>query len=382
MSNEDEFSPKSFVASAGLYMDKTSGAIVPPVQTSTTFARNKAYELTGDFSYGRDQNPTYEQVEMLLQRLEKGAGARVFSSGMAAFSAVFETVNSGAHIVAPKIMYHGAQDWLRRIARRRNIELTLIDQSDLRAIKSAMQPGKTEILWIETPANPTWDICDIAAAAEIAHEAGACLCVDSTVATPVTTQPLLLGADIVFHSATKYLNGHSDVLAGVLVTRELDERWQEIGEVRHLAGGVLGSFEAWLLLRGMRTLFVRVEHSGKNALTLAQHFEHHPKIDKVLYPGLENHPGHAIARRQMKNGFSGMVSLLIKGGAEGAKKVATTTKLFVPATSLGGVESLIEHRATVEGPKSIVPKNLLRLSIGIEAVEDLIADMEQALAAV
>ncbi len=382
MSNEDEFSHKSLVASAGHYRDKTNGAIVPPVQTSTTFARNSAYEPTGDFSYGRDQNPTYVQAEKLLQQLEKGASARLFSSGMAAFTAVFETVNSGAHIVAPGIMYHGGQDWLRRLARRRNIELSLIDQSDLSALKNAMQPGKTDIVWIETPANPTWDICDIEAAAQIAHEAGACLCVDSTVATPVTTQPLLLGADIVFHSATKYLNGHSDVLAGVLVTRELDQRWQEIGEVRHLAGGVLGSFEAWLLLRGMRTLFVRVEQASKNALTLALHFEHHPKIDKVLYPGLENHPGHAIAKRQMTNGFSGMVSLLVKGGAEQAKKVATTTKLFVPATSLGGVESLIEHRATVEGPDSIVPKNLLRLSVGIEAVEDLIADMEQALAAV
>jgi len=380
--SHDEISPKSLAASAGHYMDKTTGAIVPPVQTSTTFARNDAYELTGDFSYGRDQNPTYLQAEKLLQQLEQGAGARLFSSGMAAFSAVFETVNSGAHIVAPKIMYHGGQDWLRRIAKRRNIELSLIDQSDLDAMKKAVQPGKTDIVWIETPANPTWDICDISAAAEIAHEAGASLCVDSTVATPVTTQPLLLGADIVFHSATKYLNGHSDVLAGVLVTRELDERWEEIGEVRHLAGGVLGSFEAWLLLRGMRTLFVRVEQASSNAIVLARHFEHHAKLDTVLYPGLENHPGHAIAKRQMKNGFSGMVSLLVKGGAEQAKKVATTTKLFVPATSLGGVESLIEHRATVEGPDSIVPKNLLRLSIGIEAIEDLIADMEQALEAV
>ncbi len=382
MSNEDEISPKSFVASAGHYMDRSSGAIVPPVQTSTTFARNAAYELPGDFSYGRDQNPTYAQAEKILQQLEQGAGARLFSSGMAGFSAVFETVNSGAHIVAPKIMYHGGQSWLRRIAKRRNIGLSLVDQSDLSAIKNAIQPGKTEIVWIETPGNPTWDICDIAAAADIAHAAGACLCVDSTVATPVTTQPLLLGADIVFHSATKYLNGHSDVLAGALVTRELDARWEEIGVVRHLAGGILGSFEAWLLLRGMRTLFVRHEHASNNALMFARHFEHHPKIDTVLYPGLENHPGHDIAKRQMKNGFSGMVSLLVKDGAEQAKKIATTTRLFVPATSLGGVESLIEHRATVEGPDSIVPKNLLRLSIGIEAVEDLIADMEQALEAV
>jgi len=301
---------------------------------------------------------------------------------MAAFTAVFETVNSGAHIVAPKIMYHGGQDWLRRLAEKRNIELSLIDQSDLTSMKNAVRPGNTDIVWIETPANPTWDICDIKAAAKIAHAAGACLCVDSTVATPVTTQPLMLGADIVFHSATKYLNGHSDVVAGALVTRLCDQRWEEIGHIRHMTGGILGSFEAWLLLRGMRTLFVRFEQASKNAAAFARHFEHHAKIEKVLYPGLEDHNGHEIAKRQMSNGYSGMLSFEVKGGAKQAIKVATTTKLFVTATSLGGVESLIEHRATVEGPESIVPKNLLRISIGIEAIEDLIADMEQALAAI
>jgi cystathionine gamma-synthase len=341
MSNQDKISPKSLVASAGHYMDTSTGAIVPPVQTSTTFARNEAYELPGDFSYGRDQNPTYVQAEKLLQQLEQGAGARLFSSGMAAFAAVFETLNSGDHVIAPKIMYHGGQSWLRRIAKRRNIGLSLVDQSDLSAIKNAIQPGKTKIVWIENPANPTWDICDIAAAADIAHAAGACLGVDNTVATPVTTQPLLLGADIVFHSATKYLNGHSDVLAGALVTRECDARWEEIGVARHLGGGILGSFEAWLLLRGMRTLFVRHEHASNTAMMFAHHFEHHPKIDVVLYPGLESDPGHEIARFQMTYGFSGMMSLLVKGGAEQAKKIATSTRLFIPATSLGGVESLI-----------------------------------------
>ncbi len=382
MSNQDNLSPKSLAASAGQYLDKTNGAIVPPLQPSTTFARNSAHELIGDFTYGRDQNPTYVQVEKLLQQLEKGADARIFSSGMAAFTAVFETVNSGAHIIAPKIMYHGGQDWLRRLADKRNISLSLIDQSDLDSLEKAVQPGHTDIVWIETPANPTWDICDIEAAAEIAHAAGACLCVDSTVATPVTTQPLRLGADIVFHSATKYLNGHSDVVAGALITRLCDQRWEEIGHIRHSAGGILGSFEAWLLLRGMRTLFVRFEQASKNAATFARHFEHHAKIERVLYPGLEGHNGHEIAKRQMSNGYSGMLSFQVKGGAPEAIKVATMTKLFITATSLGGVESLIEHRATVEGPESIVPKNLLRISIGIEAIKDLIADMEQALAAI
>jgi len=382
MTNKEKISPKSLAATAGHYIDKTSGFVVPPINPSTTFARNSDYESTGGFTYGRDENPTYLQAEKLLRQLEKGADARIFSSGMAAFTAVFETVDSGAHIVAPQIMYHGGQDWLRRLSTKRNIELTLFDQSDVSSLEKAVRPGQTDIVWIETPSNPTWDIFDIEVAAKIAHDAGAYLGVDSTVSTPVTTQPLQLGADITFHSATKYLNGHSDVLAGALITRVADQRWNEICKIRHDVGGILGSFEAWLLLRGMRTLFIRVEQSSKNALALAQHFEHHPKIDAVLYPGLESHPGHEIAKRQMTNGFSGMLSLMVKGGAAQAIKVATTTKLFMPATSLGGVESLIEHRATVEGPDSIVPKNLLRLSIGIEAIEDLIADMEQALDAI
>lgn len=382
MSNEDSVSPKSLVASAGHFRDKADGAIVPAIQSSTTFSRDENYKVYGDFTYGRDGNPTHVPAEKVLQELEKGTDAKLFASGMAACTAVFDTVNSGAHIIAPTIMYHGGQTWLRRLAQKRNVELTLIDQSDLTNLEKAIRPGQTELVWIETPANPTWDICDIKRAAEIAHGAGACLCVDSTVATPVTTQPLTLGADIVFHSASKYLNGHSDVLAGALVTRQCDERWEEIGHIRKHVGGILGAFETWLLLRGMRTLFVRVEHASKSALTFARHFEHHPKIDVVLYPGLESHSGHDTAKSQMTNGFGGMLSLRVKGGAEAAIKIATSTKLFIPATSLGGVESLIEHRASVEGPDSIVPKNLLRVSIGIEHTEDLIADMEQALAAV
>ena len=372
-------SPRTILAQAGHFVDSVTGAVTPPIHPSTTFARGDDYELIGDYIYSRYQNPTYDQVEYLAAELDGGAEAKLFSSGMAAISAVFETVNIDQHIVAPTIMYHGAQDWLRRIAEKRNIGLTLFDATVPNALRQAIKPGKTAILWVETPVNPTWDVIDIADAAAAAHEAGAILGVDCTVSTPITTRALDLGADIVFHSATKYLNGHSDVTAGVLVTRETDQRWEEIKFVRKHVGGVLGAFESWLLLRGMRTLSIRFERASSNALSIAQYFEGHPKIDAVLYPGLESHRGHVIARRQMTNGFGGMLSLCVKGGATEAKAIATKLKLFVPATSLGGVESLVEHRASVEGPLSQVQQNLLRLSVGIEDVNDLIADLEQAL---
>ena len=369
----------TILAQAGHFVDGVTGAITPPIHPSTTFARGDDYEPIGDYIYSRYQNPTYDQVEYLAAELDNGAESRLFSSGMAAITAVFETVNMGQHIVAPTIMYHGAQDWLRRIAEKRNIGLTLFDATDPNALRQAIKPGKTAILWIETPANPTWDIIDIADAAAAAHDAGAILGVDSTVSTPITTQALNLGADLVFHSATKYLNGHSDVTAGILVTRETDERWEEIKFIRKHVGGVLGAFESWLLLRGMRTLSIRFERSSSNALKIAQHLEGHPKVEAVLYPGLESHPGHVIAKHQMTNGFGGMLSLCVKGDAPEAKAVATKLKLFVSATSLGGVESLVEHRASVEGPLSQVQPNLLRLSVGIEDVDDLIADLNQAI---
>jgi cystathionine gamma-synthase len=298
---------------------------------------------------------------------------------MAAVCAFFETVNSGEHVVAPRIMYHGSQDWLRRISEKRGIGLTLFDAADSDDLERALQPGKTAVVWIETPVNPTWDVIDIALAAQIAHAAGAILAVDATVASPVTTRALEHGADIVFHSATKYLNGHSDVVAGVLVTAREDERWEEIKLVRTLTGGILGPFEAWLLLRGMRTLFVRFDQASQTALQLARHFENHPRLQRVLYPGLSSHPGHDIAKRQMTRGFGGMLSLLVDGSDDDARHIAGNTRLFVRATSLGGVESLIEHRASVEGAHSAVPENLLRLSIGIENCQDLIQDLEQSL---
>ncbi|MCP4188576.1 MAG: PLP-dependent transferase [Gammaproteobacteria bacterium] len=370
---------ETLVAQACHYIDAATGGVNLPIQPSTTFARDADYQLVGNQGYSRSGNPTYDQLEKVSAMLDGGAAALCFASGMAAIAAVFETVNINEHIVAPRVMYHGAQDWLRRISEKRAIGLSFFEADDLDDLKNAVQPGKTSVVWIETPVNPTWTVIDIAAAAEIAHSAGAILAVDCTVATPVTTRALDFGADIVFHSATKYMNGHSDVLAGMLVTAKLDDRWEEINFVRTHAGSVLGSFEAWLLLRGMRTLFIRYEKASNSALKIARHFENHPAIEKVLYPGLESHQGHDIAKRQMQNGFGGMLSFLVKGDADQARQIASLTHLFLPATSLGGVESLIEHRATIEGPHSLVPDNLLRLSIGIENSDDLVGDLEQAL---
>ncbi len=370
---------ESMIVQACHYVDEATGGISPPLQLSTTYSRDKDYEYLGNYSYSRADNPSWEVLENVCAELDGGAEAKCFASGMAAVCAFFETVNSGEHVVAPRIMYHGSQDWLRRISVKRSIGLSLFDASDIEDLRRAVQPGKTSVVWIETPINPTWEVIDITLAAEIAHQAGAILAVDSTVASPVTTRALEFGADIVFHSATKYLNGHSDVVAGILVTAKQDERWEEIKLVRMLTGGVLGPFEAWLLLRGMRTLFLRFDKASQSALCLAQYFEGHPRLQRVLYPGLESHPGHEVAKRQMTQGFGGMLSLLVDGGGDEARRIAGNTRLFVRATSLGGVESLIEHRAAVEGPHSEVPQNLLRLSIGIENCQDLIDDLEQSL---
>lgn len=379
MQDGNNVSPESRLAQACHYVDEVTGGISPPIQLSTTYARAPDYTYKGNYSYARAANPSWDVLEKVCADLDGGADAKCFASGMAAVCAFFETINSGEHVVAPRIMYHGSQDWLRRISAKRSIGLSLFDATDIDDLKHSIQPGKTSVVWIETPVNPTWDVIDIALAAEIAHAAGAVLAVDATVASPVTTRALDYGADIVFHSATKYLNGHSDVVAGILVTAREDERWDDIKLVRTLTGGILGPHEAWLLLRGMRTLFLRFDQASRTALQLAQHFAAHPSLQQVLYPGLESHPGHDIAMRQMTRGFGGMLSLLVKGDAEDAKRIAGRAQLFVRATSLGGVESLIEHRASVEGPHSQVPQNLLRLSIGIENCQDLIDDLERCL---
>ena len=376
--SEDNRSPETIAAHALHSVDEATGSVVPPLHTATTFARDDDYQLRGTHLYSRYGNPTIDQAEQIIARLENGHDALVFASGLAGIAALFETVKPGAHIVAPEIMYWGTRDLMTRMIEKQRITATYVDPADLEALRAAMVPGKTELVWMETPVNPVWDVIDIRAVADIAHAAGAELAVDSTSASPVVTRPLDHGADIVFHSVTKYLNGHSDVLGGALVTGEDNARWAEARSVRNVTGGILAPFEAWLLIRGMRTLFVRVNKAAETALAIARHLEHHPKVEKVLYPGLQSHPHHEIARRQM-DGFGAMMSICVKGGMAEAGRFIRALQIFLPATSLGGVESLAEHRKVIEGDASPIPDNLIRLSVGIESRDDLIADLEQAL---
>ena len=381
MRNKNELAPETISAQALRQIDSGTGGVTPAIHVSTTYLRDENYELlVPGHSYGRDENPTYVVAENVLRELEGAADALLFSSGTAAAMAVVQSLKPGDHIVAPKVMYWGLRNWLIKFCDTWGLGLDLFDASDPNALAGAVRDGATKLVWIETPCNPTWDVIDIAAAANIAHTAGARLAVDSTVTTPVLTQPIRYGADIVMHSATKYLNGHCDVVAGALMCAQEDEFWERIREIRVQGGAILGSLEAWLLQRSLRTLFLRVRKSSESALAIAEHFEGHPKIKTVLYPGLPSHPGHEIARRQMDGGFGGMLSMLVKGGAEEALNVIKRCEVFTRATSLGGTESLIEHRYSIEGPSSPIPKNLIRLSVGIEAVEDLIVDLERALA--
>ena len=372
--------PETLAAQALHRIDPQTGGLVPPIQPSTTYARDADYRLLAEpYAYSRDANPTAEPAEALLAALEGGPLARLFASGKAAAAAVLQALAPGDHVVAPRLMYWGLRNFLVDFAETWGLGLDLFDPADPEALARAVSPGRTKLVWIETPCNPTWEVIDIAASAALAHQAGARLVVDSTVATPVLTRPLVLGADLVMHSATKYLNGHGDVLAGALVTARDDPFWARVCANRSGYGAVLGPFEAWLLLRGLRTLFLRVGRASESALRVARHVEGRTDLAAVLYPGLESHPGYATARAQMAGGFGGMLSLRMAGGADAALDVVKRCRVFQRATSLGGVESLIEHRATIEGSSSPVPQDLLRLSIGIEDPEDLIADLEQAL---
>ena len=381
MGKKTDLSPETISAQALRQIDAMTGGLTPAIHPSSTFVRDENYQLIdARHSYSRDENPGYAIAEEVLAELEGAPAALLFSSGMAAAMAVVQSLRPGDQIVAPRVMYWGLRNWLIRFCDTWGLGLDLFDSADPDALADTVREGKTKLVWIETPCNPTWDVIDIAAAAEIAHASGAWLAVDSTVSTPVLTQPIKHGADIVMHSATKYLNGHCDVVAGALATAREDDLWRRVCEVRTQAGAILGSFEAWLLQRGMRTLFLRVRKACESALELAEHFQGHANVEAVIYPGLPDHPGHAVARRQMDGGFGGMLCLQVKGGAEAALSVAKRCKVFTRATSLGGVESLIEHRYTIEGEGSPVPRDWLRLSIGIESVDDLIADLEQALA--
>jgi cystathionine gamma-synthase len=380
-SGQPSFSPETITAQALGWIDSETRGIVAPIHTATTYERDPDNQYRSGRIYGRADNPTFNQAEALISALEGARASLLFASGMAAATAVFLTLDPGDHVVVPEVMYWALRNWLMGPATRLGLRVTLVDMTDPVKIRAAIQQGQTRLVWVETPANPLWSVTDIANVAQLAHSVGAKLVVDSTAATPVWTRPIEYGADIVMHSATKYLNGHSDVLAGTLSTAHLDDHWQRIVSTRSAQGGIAGPFEAWLLVRGMRTLFLRVRESSRNALRIAQHFYEHPLLSDVLYPGLPNFPGHEIAARQMNGGFGGMLSIRVMGTEDDAIRVAARVRLWKRATSLGGVESLIEHRASVEGPSSPVPKDLLRLSVGIESVQDLIDDLEQALSA-
>lgn len=379
---QNKLAQATLVAKADDYIDTTTGGITPPIITSTTYARDDRYNPINDSNvYGRDDNPSFIQAERVLAELEQGEEALLFASGMAAIASIFYTLGSGSHVVLPESMYWGVYSWTRTHCDRADIRISYYDGANAESIADAMDgAARTDIVWVETPTNPMMHVTDIARAAEIAHAANASLVVDNTTPTPIFSQPLLIGADLVVHSATKTLNGHSDVLAGAIVTKEADERWEKIVTERHGAGAVLGPFEAWLLLRGMRTLSLRAERASDNAMELAQRLHENAAVKQVLYPGLESHPGHAIAAKQMSGGYGSLLSFLVEGGADEALAVAGRLNLIVSATSLGGVETLIEHRHSVEPPETAVPENLLRLAVGIEDIDDLWLDLEQALA--
>ncbi len=356
------------------------GDIVPPLYLSTTYERGADGAFPGGRVYSRADNPSYDQVEALIASLEGAAGALLFASGQAAAAAVFQALAPGATVLAPRSMYWALRKWLLEFAAPWGLGIDFYDNALLDDLAVKTQMRRPRLIWIETPANLTWEITDIAAACDIGRQVGAIIAVDSTVATPLLTRPLELGAHIVMHSATKYLNGHSDVIAGALATADDNALWQRIRYVRGSGGAVLGPMEAWLLLRGMRTLHLRVAAACGSAQAIAVRLNKHPKLSQVLYPGLVSHPGHEVAAKQMCGGFGAMMSLRLKGGEEAARSFCAGLRVFKRATSLGSVESLAEHRASVEGPGTLCPADLVRLSIGVEHIDDLIGDIEQALA--
>ncbi len=360
-------------------IDEATRALVPPIHLSSTFLRDPDNLYRSGNVYGRPDNETAREAEAVIGALEGAAETLVFGSGMSAAVALFLSHGAGAHVVAPTVMYWALRNWLATDAAGFGLRVDFVDTEDFAELERAVRPGETKLVWLETPSNPLWGISDIAESAKLAHAAGAALAVDSTSATPVFTRPLMLGADVVMHSATKYLNGHSDVIAGALCFARADALFERVRDIRKAHGLILHPFEAFLLIRGLRTLDLRVRASALNALRLAHRLSTHPAVVCVLYPGLPANPGFKTALKQMEGGFGGMLSIRVRGGAEAAIATAARVKLWKRATSLGGVESLVEHRASIEGEGSPCPPDLLRLSAGVEDVEDLWRDLDQAL---
>jgi cystathionine gamma-synthase len=380
---KDDLELDTLTATALGWIDRETDAMGAPLRPSTSFLRDpddldRAHRL-----FTRDDNPTYLQPEALINRLEWGVGCLLFASGMTAITAVFHRLEPGDHVILPTRVYSGLRAWLNKHGRRWGLDVTYLPEYDATSLSAALRPGKTKIVWIETPSNPTWAVTDITAVARVAHTAEALVAIDNTVATPILTRPIEYGADIVLHSCSKYMNGHGDVIAGaVVVAAGRETVLTELQRLRNEYGGVLGTFETWLLLRGMRTLSLRVKTSSANAMQIAKFLHGHPAVAEVLYPGLSTHANHDIALRQMTNGFGGMLSFRMKGGEATAKALASRVEVIRQAISFGSTETVIEHRAGMEGPDSPTPRDLLRLSVGIEDVDDLIADLKQALGAV
>jgi cystathionine gamma-synthase len=362
---------------AGHMIDPATGAVITPIHLSTTFERAEDGSFPHGHSYTRSGNPNRAALEESLRLLEDGAAASAFSSGSAATMSVFQALAPGDHVIAPDDAYYGTAKLLREAFQPWGLEVSFVNMTELEQVREAVQPN-TRLFWTETPSNPQLKITDITAVAEIAHSNGArCVC-DNTWATPILQHPLALGADLVMHSTTKYLGGHSDVLGGGLVAREDDAFFQKVRQIQTSGGAVPSPFDCWLILRGIRTLPYRMRAHSENAQRVATFLSQHPNVEAVHYPGLATHPGHDIAVRQMSLP-GGMVSLQVRGGREEALGVAARMRLFTRATSLGGPESLVEHRASVEGPETRTPQNLLRLSIGLEHPDDLIDDLALAL---
>jgi cystathionine gamma-synthase len=369
---------ESLAVHAGAEPDAATGAVATPLHLSTTFQHGPAGERVAGFEYVREGNPNQERLETALAALEGGAGALAFASGMAAITALLESLPPATHFIYPRDCYTGLRVLAAEFLPQRGLSASAVDTADLNAVSATFTPN-TRCIWLETPSNPQLHICDIAALAKLAHEHGAMVACDNTFATPLLQQPLALGADVVMHSTTKYFGGHSDALGGALVFARRDELFDAVAHRRHITGGVLSPFNAWLTLRGMRSLPARMAWHCRNARAVAEFLAGHARVEAVHWPGLSSHPNHAVAARQMRD-FGGMLSVRIRGGRDAALAFAGKVKLFTNATSLGGCESLIEHRASVEGANPVSPDNLLRLSVGLEHADDLVADLAQALA--
>ena len=361
---------------AGHSIDPATGAVSAPIHLSTTFERDVEGSYSRGFMYTRNDNPNRRALEQGVAALEGGAAAAAFASGTGVTMAIFQALSPGDHILAHVDAYYGTSRLLHEIFLRWGLQADFVDMSDLAAVKKALR-AETKLAWAETPSNPLLKIVDLAAVAQIVREAGAVFVCDNTWA-PVLQRPFDLGTDLILHSTTKYFGGHCDVAGGIVVSKTDDEFFQRIRRIQYTGGAVPSPFDCWLILRGMRTLPWRMRAHSENALKVAEFLAQHRQVERVHYPGLTSHPGHEIAHKQMSK-FGGMLSVQVKGGRDAAIGVTAKTKIFIRATSLGGVESLIEHRASIEGPGTKSPETLLRLSIGLENADDLIEDLDQAL---